>query len=171
VSDVGRRPAAESERAPSELAWDGPLSPPRKNGEIQFAELWESRVFGLTMSLYESGAFDWSEFQAALIEAIGAWERRSEAEPSEVEQGPPRAQSEGQQADRVAAGSGASGEGYRYWERWLEAFEALAARKKLIAPGVLQARVAELAARPEGWDHDEQGRSTGDATDVGPSRS
>jgi len=120
-----RSPRAASERSLGELAWDGPLSPPRKNGELQFAELWESRIFGLTMSLYESGAFAWSEFQAALIDAIGAWERVH----------------------------GQSAEGYRYWERWLEAFEALATRRQLIAPDLLSARVAELAARPEGWDH------------------
>ncbi len=107
------------------LAFDGPFSPPRRNGEIQFAESWESRLFGLTLSLYESGAFVWSEFQAALIESIGAWERIH----------------------------GTSGEGYRYWERWLEAFEALAARKQLLTPSALEARVAELAARPAGWDH------------------
>ena len=109
----------------SPLAFDGPLSPPRKNGELQFAELWESRLFGLTMSLYESGVFAWSEFQAALIEAIGAWESEH----------------------------GASAEGYRYWERWLEAFEALAARKELLARGSLEERIALLASRPAGWDH------------------
>jgi nitrile hydratase accessory protein len=115
-----------SERAAqSVLAWEGPLSPPRKNGELQFAEPWESRVFGLTMALYESGAFAWSEFQTALIAAIGAWERAH----------------------------GTSGEGYRYWERWLFAFEALAARKGLLAPEALEARLRELAARPSGWDH------------------
>lgn len=107
------------------VAFDGPLSPPRKNGEIQFAELWESRLFGLTLSLYESGAFAWSEFQAALIESIAAWERVH----------------------------GTSGEGYRYWERWLEAFEALAARKQLVAAGELEALLSALAARPAGWDH------------------
>ena len=111
------------ERSP--IRWEGPLSPPRKNGEVQFAELWESRVFGLTLSLYEAGAFEWREFQALLIESIGAWERAH----------------------------GTSGEGYRYWERWLEAFERLAARKQLLAPGALEARIAELAARPAGWDH------------------
>jgi nitrile hydratase accessory protein len=108
-----------------ELAWEGALSPPRKNGELQFAEPWESRVFGLTMSLHEAGAFAWSEFQAELIAAIGAWEHTH----------------------------GTSGEGYRYWARWLEAFEALAARRHLLAPGALEARVADLAARPAGWDH------------------
>jgi nitrile hydratase accessory protein len=77
------------------------------------------------MSLHESGAFAWGEFQAALIESIGAWE----------------------------GVHGESGEGYCYWERWLEAFEALATRKQLLAPGALDARVAELAARPAGWDH------------------
>jgi nitrile hydratase accessory protein len=125
VSDAQRRLVPRGERSQSELAWDGPLSPPRKNGELQFAELWESRVFGLTMSLHESGAFAWSEFQAALIDAIGAWERQN----------------------------GQSGEGYRYWERWLEAFEALAARKGLLSPVELRARASELAARPTGWDH------------------
>ena len=113
-----------SERAAA-LAREGPLAPPRKNGELQFAEPWESRVFGLTMSLHEAGAFAWSEFQAELIAAIGAWERAH----------------------------GASGAGYRYWARWLEAFEALAARKQLLGAGMLEARVAELAARPAGWDH------------------
>jgi nitrile hydratase accessory protein len=107
------------------LAFEGPLSPPRRNGEIQFAELWESRVFGLTMSLHESGAFAWSEFQAALIESIAAWERVH----------------------------GTSGEGYRYWERWLEAFETLAARKQLLTSAALAARISALAARPAGWDH------------------
>lgn len=112
--------------AASPLAFEGPLSPPRKNGELQFAEPWESRVFGLTMTLYESRAFAWPEFQALLIESIGAWEREH----------------------------GTSGAGYSYWERWLEAFERLAAEKGLLAPGALEARLAELAARPHGWDHD-----------------
>jgi nitrile hydratase accessory protein len=115
-----------SERAPrgTPLAFEGALSPPRKNGELQFAELWESRVFGLTMSLYETGAFEWSEFQALLIESIAAWEREH----------------------------GTSGEGYRYWERWLEAFEQLAARKQLLTPAALEARITALSARPTGWD-------------------
>ncbi len=115
----------EDASAGNPIAFEGQLSPPRKNGELQFAEPWESRVFGLTMTLYESGAFAWSEFQALLIDSIGAWEREH----------------------------GTSGDGYRYWERWLEAFERLAARKQLLAPEVLEARVAELAARPAGWDH------------------
>jgi nitrile hydratase accessory protein len=109
----------------SPLAFEGPLSPPRKNGELQFAELWESRVFGLTMTLYEARAFDWSEFQTLLIESIGAWEREH----------------------------GASGEGYRYWDHWLAAFERLAARRQLLPSGALDARVHQLAQRPQGWDH------------------
>ena len=108
------------------LAWEGALAPPRKNGELQFAEAWESRAFGLVMSLHESQAFAWSEFQAALIAAIGAWERAH----------------------------GTSGAGYRYWERWLEALEALAETKGLFARGELEARALALAARPAGWDHD-----------------
>ncbi|MEW2491787.1 nitrile hydratase accessory protein [Streptomyces sp. NPDC048411] len=38
-----------------------------------FAEPWESRAFGMAVSLYEAGAFTWPQFQAALIDRIAAW--------------------------------------------------------------------------------------------------
>ncbi|MFJ6707304.1 MULTISPECIES: nitrile hydratase accessory protein [unclassified Streptomyces] len=51
---------------------EGPAAPPRSNGELVFAEPWESRVFGMAVSLHESGAFTWPRFQAALIARIAA---------------------------------------------------------------------------------------------------
>jgi nitrile hydratase accessory protein len=54
-----------------QLDLDGPAAPPRRNGELVFAEPWESRVFGLTMALHEAGLFVWDEFRSRLIEAIG----------------------------------------------------------------------------------------------------
>ncbi|MFF4601097.1 nitrile hydratase accessory protein [Amycolatopsis sp. NPDC001319] len=53
---------------------DGPAAPPRSNGELLFAEPWESRAFGVAVTLHESGVFPWSDFQAALIARIAAWE-------------------------------------------------------------------------------------------------
>src|SRR5207244_3801505 len=55
-----------------------PPAPPRRNGELVFAEVWESRVFGLTMALHEARAFEWEEFRQRLISEIAAWERREE---------------------------------------------------------------------------------------------
>ena len=46
---------------------DGPGAPPRDNGELVFAAPWESRAFGMAVSLCESGAVHWEPFQAALI--------------------------------------------------------------------------------------------------------
>lgn len=107
------------------LEWDGPLAPPRKNGELVFDALWESRVFGMTMTLYERGAFAWDEFRERLIAAIADWERaHAPDDPS-----------------------------YRYWQCWLGAFEALLADKGICAPAAVAARVTELAARPAGHDH------------------
>ena len=43
---------------------DGPLAPPRRNGELVFNTPWESRVFGLTAVLQEQGRWTWEEFAA-----------------------------------------------------------------------------------------------------------
>jgi nitrile hydratase accessory protein len=112
-------------RPESLLDWDGPLSPPRRNGELLFDALWEGRVFGMTMTLYERGAFAWDEFRDRLIAAIAAWERMHEMNDPD----------------------------YRYWDCWLRAFESLITDKGLCSPAALATRIDELAARPAGHDH------------------
>ena len=107
------------------LAVDGPAAPPRSNGELLFAAPWESRAFGLVVSLYEAGAFEWSRFQAALIARIGAWER---AHPD------------------VA--------GWSYYEHWLGALEDLLAADGTLDVAEISRRAERLARRPAGHDHD-----------------
>ena len=112
------------ERPPPRLDLDGRAAPPRRNGELAFEAVWEGRLFGLTMALFEAGAFAWQEFRERLIAEIARWE-------PEV---------------------GARDEAWSYWARWLAAFERLVADKGLCAPADLEARVAALAARPHGHD-------------------
>ena len=64
-----------------QLDLDGPAAPPRRNGELVFAEPWESRVFGLTMALHEAGLFVWDEFRSRLIDAIRSDETTGESLP------------------------------------------------------------------------------------------
>ena len=103
---------------------EGPAAPPRRNGELVFAAPWESRLFGLTLSLSRAGVFAWEEFRARLIAEIRAWEAA----------GHPQAE-------------------WSYYERWQAAFEDLLAAKGLCAPPELERRVRALAARPAGHDH------------------
>jgi nitrile hydratase accessory protein len=105
------------------LPLEGRGAPPRANGELLFAEPWESRIFGMTLALFEAGRFAWPEFQARLIEAIA----QHEAERGEGE--------------------------YQYYACWLEAFRALAAAKGWLDPSALDALEQELLARPPGHDH------------------
>ena len=51
---------------------EGDAALPRKNGELVFAAPWEGRAFGLAVLLSEKGTYQWEDFRARLVEAIGA---------------------------------------------------------------------------------------------------
>lgn len=108
----------------AQLAIDGPAAPPRDNGELVFVEPWESRAFGMAMSLHDAGAFTWEQFQAALIVRIKAWE-------------------DGHPPD----------ERYSYYACWLGALEDVLAGDGTVFADEISARAGELAARPSGHDH------------------
>ena len=116
-------PSAEA-RVPRVLDEKGPAAPPRRNGELVFDRVWEGRLFGVTMALFRTGAFAWDEFRDRLIEEIDDWERRHP-----------------------------EGEEYRYYERWLVAFQRLVTEKGLCGADDVSGRLRELASRPAGHDH------------------
>ncbi len=53
---------------------DGAAAPPMTNGELAFEAPWQGRVFAMANALCDAGAFQWSEFQSALIDEIAAHE-------------------------------------------------------------------------------------------------
>ena len=53
----------------------GEAALPRKNGELVFEMPWESRAFGLAVSLSDAGVVEWPEFREALVTAIKVSER------------------------------------------------------------------------------------------------
>jgi nitrile hydratase accessory protein len=103
---------------------DGPAAPPRSNGELVFREPWESRAFGMAVTLSEAGAFSWPEFQAALIARIGAWETAS-----------------------------ARDEPWNYYQLWLAALEDVLAGLCAVSADEVTARAQALVERPAGHDH------------------
>ena len=48
----------------------GPEALPRRNGELVFEQPWESRAFGLAVSLSEAGVLPWPDFREALVSTI-----------------------------------------------------------------------------------------------------
>ncbi|MFB6784377.1 nitrile hydratase accessory protein [Streptomyces sp. NPDC056352] len=115
---------------------EGPAAPPRTNGELVFAEPWESRAFGMAVSLYEAGAFTWPQFQAALIDRIAAWESASTGE-------------EPYNHSRE--------EPYTYYLHWLGALEDVLVDLRAVSADEVTARTKALAQRPEGHDHRHDG--------------
>ncbi|GEL20935.1 nitrile hydratase accessory protein [Pseudonocardia asaccharolytica] len=106
------------------LPIDGPAAPPRANGELLFAEPWQSRAFGMVVTLHGSGAFAWPQFQAALIDRIRIWET-----------------------------SHPEGECWDYYQHWLGALEDVLAADGTVFADEIELRARELANRPAGHDH------------------
>jgi nitrile hydratase accessory protein len=103
---------------------DGPAAPPRSNGELVFAEPWESRAFAMAVGLYEAGVFAWPRFQAALITRISRW-----------------------QATAV------DGTRWSYYDHWLGALEDVLGECDAMDADDITARAHVLAQRPSGHDH------------------
>ncbi len=108
---------------PVRLDEDGGAAPPRENGELAFSAPWESRLFGLTMTLVEAGRLDWGAFRQCLIARTAAWEERE------------------------------TGASWNYWQRWREALEDSLEAAGLVAVSEIDNLSRRLAARPHDHDH------------------
>jgi nitrile hydratase accessory protein len=105
------------------LPLDGPDAPPRSNGELVFAEPWQSRAFGMAVTLHEAGRFTWDEFRSALVSRIAAAEN--------------------------APGGGNRG----YYHHWLAALEDTLDDARIVSAHDVSERSRVLAHRPSGHDH------------------
>lgn len=65
-----------SEAAGIDADLQGPLTPPRDNGELVFAAPWERQVFGITVALCRSPQCGWEDFRRRLIAQIARDETR-----------------------------------------------------------------------------------------------
>ncbi|MDN5919301.1 MAG: nitrile hydratase accessory protein [Pseudonocardia sp.] len=104
---------------------EGTASPPRDNGELVFAEPWESRAFGMAVTLADAGAVTWDAFRERLIARIRRWE----------------------------AEHGVDDPSFRYYLCWLGALEDLLVESGEIGRGDVVSRSSILASRPVGYDH------------------
>ena len=109
----------------TELSWPDNLQPPMQNGEVVFEAPWQSRVFGMAVSLSEQGVFAWSDFQAALIAAVAEWEA--------------------QHADAAE---------YPYFEIFAQALQQVLIELGLVEPAAVDKATQALASLPHGHDHD-----------------
>ena len=127
---------------------DGPefteaTAPPMQNGEVVFDEPWQSRVFGMAVELHERGVFAWSDFQAALIEEVSAWDQAHVGQ--EGQEGQEEHESEQPYPYFVLF--------FRALEHVLAGIDDSRANTHKISQRELLERSAELAQRPHGHDH------------------
>lgn len=106
------------------IAYEGVAALPRSNGELVFTLPWESRAFGMAVTLHHGGAFAWEAFQSALVAHIAEWEARHPG-----------------------------GGDFQYYQHWLDALEDVLGAAGTIGRAAVDARAEELAARAAGSDH------------------
>ncbi len=51
---------------------DGPVAPPRRNGELVFDAPWQARAFGMAVALLDRYSLGWGAFRRHLVVAIAA---------------------------------------------------------------------------------------------------
>ena len=97
-----------------------PDRPPRADGALCFAHEWERSAFGVALALAREGHFEWEDFRQHLIATIGDWEGSHQIDdPS-----------------------------WNYYERWLNALEAVVVAAGLASHEELATRAAAAAEHP-----------------------
>jgi nitrile hydratase accessory protein len=94
-----------------------------ENGEVAFETAWEIRAFALALAAHQSGQYEWSQFQQALIAAIRTWEDTGTEEQ------------------------------WRYYDRWLQALETLLAERGVLDEYELDERTRTVLTTPRDMHH------------------
>ena len=110
-----------------ELDAQANTAPPRDNGELVFEQPWESRAFGLAITMAEAGLFSWDQFREHLSARIAQWESESGDEQAHD---------------------------WSYYECWLDALEQIVVERGVLETGAVSERAGALSERAPGHDHD-----------------
>lgn len=113
-----------ADRTENDLELEGPIEPPRKNGELVFEAPWEARTFGIAMLLNQRDVNPWREFSSRLAAEVAG-----DGASADVPVLPPPPDTES-----------------RYYRQWLAALEGLVRERGLISAEELDARTDEFAA-------------------------
>lgn len=102
--------------------------PGGRAGERSFEQPWEIRAFALAVALHQKGAYEWNEFQQALIESIAKWD---------------------------VSVSGLPTPQWSYYEHWLAALEQLLGDGAVLDRNDIDERTAHVLTTPPNRDHHE----------------
>ncbi len=100
--------------------------PETRDGDHGFNEPWEIRAFALAVGAHGAGQYEWSQFQAALVESIQKWE------------------SEEHSGDQAT---------WSYYEHWVVALEQVLSESGELEPETVDARTAQVLDTPANRGH------------------
>lgn len=101
---------------------------PASDGEQAFDHPWQLRAFAMAVAAYDSGEYEWSEFQLSLIDSIKQWE------------------------------SAEGGREWDYYEHWVSALETVLGGHGLLTGSALDDRTIQVLQTPANTNHHEAHR-------------
>lgn len=114
---------AEQRQTVEDLVCDLPGGRPE---DLAFNSPWEIRAFALAVAAHQSGHYEWTQFQGALIASIQEWET-SVADLSD--------------------------ESWSYYQHWVTALEHVLSEVGAVHPGDVAGRTARVLATPPNRNH------------------
>lgn len=101
---------------------------PGDPAQAGFEHPWEIRAFAMAVTAHRELSFDWTRFQAALIESIEKWE-----------------------SERVDTG----GSAWSYYQHWVVALEQVLAECGVVGEAEVDSQMREVLGQPPNRNHHE----------------
>lgn len=110
LTDTAEAPSLKTEGDSFESFFGDATPPLTEEENLDVTELWQTRAFGLAVSLHDAGYFEWETFRQQLISTIEEWDNSHDAGNSD----------------------------WDYWECWLDALETVLRKSKLLNNGEVE---------------------------------
>lgn len=115
-TETAQDPSLSTEEGSFESFFGDAAPPLTEEENLDVTELWQTRAFGLAVSLHDEGYFEWETFRQQLIATIEEWDNAHDAADAD----------------------------WDYWECWLDALQTVLQDSDLLEDEEVEAEIQAI---------------------------